>query len=666
MYKFRDIHQNKITERVLPSEALRLNGIYIENQIEGYRTLSVSGREALSPELEFYETDIRDGSMLKNRRYPARTIKIKYQLSANTNEKFREAFNELGRILNVEEAEMVFCDEPDKFFIGTPSSVGTVEDGKNMVIGEIEFLCADPFKYSLMEHEASTALDGTSVLIDYKGTYKTYPILEADFYKETETGSNVITGKGDCGYVAFFTENEKIIQLGDPEEVDGVEDYEKSQTLINQSFQATDAWNEAAKTLWSLNNGSVLPETVQQMGNIGIGEASHLANDPNMKYKIILDRRVSDAGYVKSYYTVAAKVVRTSQNTAHVYVAIITSLLQDFVVFDKGFSLYGTIQINGVSRTVTLKTDEDVWVGTTGTSVNFGFSIGGLSEETTSISNIRFKVERHDQKEEGVLHEITCDTLPVSKYTGSVADSYFLAASDYGNWQGGWHGPSITRSFQEADNWTITFSYKMCIGKENGDAEQKGAFQVQITDGLGQSAAGIRIAKKASGKTAEMLWYVKGELVYQEEIDVSIDAGETCTIQKSGTKITFRTKNAIKVINDANVVKARKICIAFEKYADQTPLKYNGLYWIKVVKDNCDTFRNVPNKFSANDILEADCKNGEILLNKIQAPDLGALGNDWEDFYLIPGINQIGASCSEWVKPGYRPVFKVRYREVFL
>ena len=85
-----------------------------------------------------------------------------------------------------------------------------------MVIGEIEFLCADPFKYSLMEHEASTALDGTSVLTDYKGTYKTYPILEADFYKETETGSNVITGKGDCGYVAFFTENEKIITAGRP------------------------------------------------------------------------------------------------------------------------------------------------------------------------------------------------------------------------------------------------------------------------------------------------------------------------------------------------------------------------------------------------------------------------------------------------------------------
>ena len=112
-----------------------------------------------------------------------------------------------------------------------------------------------------------------------------------------------------------------------------------------------------------MNNGSVLPETVQQMGNIGIGEASHLANDANVKYKIILDRRVSDAGYVKSYYTVAAKVVRTRvENTAHVYVAIITSLLQDFVVFDKGFSLYGTIQINGVSRTVTLKTDEDVSV----------------------------------------------------------------------------------------------------------------------------------------------------------------------------------------------------------------------------------------------------------------------------------------------------------------
>jgi hypothetical protein len=95
-------------------------------------------------------------------------------------------------------------------------------------------------------------------------------------------------------------------------------------------------------------------------------------------------------------------------------------------------------------------------------------------------------------------------------------------------------------------------------------------------------------------------------------------------------------------------------------------LSYNGLYWVKFAKNNCETYKDVPNKFSANDVLVADCKNGEILLNGIPSPALGALGNDWEGFCLEPGLNQIGISYSTWVSAGYAPTMKVRYREVFL
>ena len=74
----------------------------------------------------------------------------------------------------------------------------------------------------------------------------------------------------------------------------------------------------------------------------------------------------------------------------------------------------------------------------------------------------------------------------------------------------------------------------------------------------------------------------------------------------------------------------------------------------------------MPNKFGANDVVEADCRNGKVLLNGVPSPDLGALGNDWEEFCLTPGLNQIGVSYSGWVEEEYAPTFKVRYREVFL
>ena len=47
MYHFIDV--TEVSEgNLLPSEALKLNSEYIENLIPGYRTLAVSGREALS------------------------------------------------------------------------------------------------------------------------------------------------------------------------------------------------------------------------------------------------------------------------------------------------------------------------------------------------------------------------------------------------------------------------------------------------------------------------------------------------------------------------------------------------------------------------------------------------------------------------------------------
>ena len=46
--------------------------------------------------------------------------------------------------------------------------------------------------------------------------------------------------------------------------------------------------------------------------------------------------------------------------------------------------------------------------------------------------------------------------------------------------------------------------------------------------------------------------------------------------------------------------------------------------------------------------------------------DLGALGNDWERFYLSPGMNKIGTTYSDWMPSGYGPTFRIAYREVFL
>ena len=241
MYQFRDVTAGQVVDNSRPAEALKINGIYIEDEIAGYRTLYVKGREAFTAEVETYDIGTRDGSVLQKRRFPARTITVGYQLICSSTAAFRTAFNKLNSILNVIDAELIFADESDKFFIGTPVEPEEVDAGSNSIVSEISFICVDPFKYSVTEHEvtAQNQEDHSALLaVDYVGTYPASPVFEAEFPKiEDEYGGNTLIN--DCGYVAYYDSNNHIIQLGNPEEVDNYHEVERSVQLINQTFNGT-------------------------------------------------------------------------------------------------------------------------------------------------------------------------------------------------------------------------------------------------------------------------------------------------------------------------------------------------------------------------------------------------------------------------------------------
>lgn len=562
MYEFRDINEAS-GGVVLPSEALQLNGEFIENLIPGYRTLSVSGREALSPEIETYETGVRDGSTIKNKRYPERTIIVQYMLSTESPEAFREAYNKLGGILDVEDAELIFNDEKDKYFIGTPSQIGDVESGRNSVVGEFEILCADPFKYSVAEYEAEMVQtdEGKMFVINYNGTYKTYPKLEAAIFDESEANTdgvteNVLSGAGDCGYIAFFNESGKIIQLGDPEEADG-EDLPSSQLLMHWDFMSANKFGTAAKKVWTVNNGLTSSYAVEQTGTPG---------------------------------------------------------------------------------------------------EKLAFATGG-------------------------------------------ADDYYITALNHGSGDS-WHGPSITRRIpadktgaEGAANFTAKYSIKMSIG--NGTAAQKelGAFQCLCVSGSGSNRkiiAGMNIWKGKTGKTANLRFYLNNKTVHTMDIDLSLNnkyfgnnivankskgikgmqSVKTCYIEKIGNKVAFNLGGIKKVFTCTDEgfaeMECKEITCTWSQWQKRTPLSYNGMYYIKFTKHNCETWREVPNKFNSADVITADCSTGEICVNDAPKPEYGALGNDWENFYLRPGINQIGVAYSDWIEDEYAPTCKLKYREVFL
>lgn len=558
MYTFTDTTEVS-EDNTLPSEALKINGEYIENQITGYRTLYVSGRESLAPELTTIEPGSRDGAVLNYKRYPTRTITVGYQLLAATSENFRKAYNLLLNILSVQDSELIFADEPDKYFAGTYTSMSDIEPGRNCVTAEFEFTCLDPFKRSVSEYEVEPASDGNYFAVQYNGNYKSYPTFEVDFYTD-ESGTE--NDNGRCGYVALFDDDEHILQFGNPDELseEEVEVVEKetntysvptTKVLLNHSFKKSGTWNN-----------------------------------------------------LKSKYT-------TNKGT-----------------------IYKT------------------------------------STQTGSLGNSK-----------------------------SNSEQYYLTATGFGSGDR-FHGPTATYTLSEtATDFQFDYAQKMCVDSTKDGKKQCGAFQMILSDESGGIVAGVDIFKSGDGTKGKYRMIVDGKVQKEAEIDLSlhnkyfgsnraadkkkkikeIKTAKSSSIVKKGAKISFNL-GGIKqsfTINSVKSKSVKKITVMFSQKGKSSSLKYNGLYSMKLVKnyskqvtetiDKIVTeYHDVQNKFNANDVFIIDCSSATAKLNELDRPDLGALGNDWEELCLQQGMNQIGFGYSDWVESTYAPRFKLRYREVFL
>lgn len=70
------------------------------------------------------------------------------------------------------------------------------------------------------------------------------------------------------------------------------------------------------------------------------------------------------------------------------------------------------------------------------------------------------------------------------------------------------------------------------------------------------------------------------------------------------------------------------------------------------------------NQLTEGDVIKVDTEEAKLYKNNSIDYRLGALGNDYETFVLVPGQNQIQCLTSDWVEE--EPEFKLKYREVFL
>ena len=189
MYNFTDSIAAPAANNTLPAEAIKFNNQWLDRVVPGFRTLSVSGRESMQSEITNRDHTTAHGKRFIRKQYPPRIITVRYRMEASSSSYFRAAFNQLNSLLNADEKQIIFNDEPTKYFIGTRQGMSDTEPGMNCVTGEIEFYCSDPFKYATT-YTTETMNNTTSAMITVDTVVPTPAIIEIT----SSIGQNVTLG----------------------------------------------------------------------------------------------------------------------------------------------------------------------------------------------------------------------------------------------------------------------------------------------------------------------------------------------------------------------------------------------------------------------------------------------------------------------------------------
>lgn len=243
---------------LLPSGAFQINGVFLEDTVAGYHTLNAANKWTLEKQIDTVETAARSGSIFTGSRYPAREIEIEYLIEGENWDELQASYTTLMRALDIENAQIIFNGEPDKYIRGYFSVPSDIEETYLSRHGTFNIICPDPFKYSVTEKTA-TALNG-QFNITYNGTYRGYPTFITEF-ANTEDAKGDSTSTNECGFVGFVNQREKILQFGDPEQTDWDDVTYPATVPVNRTFKST--------TGWTLNGSSV--KTGTQVGSIAIG-----------------------------------------------------------------------------------------------------------------------------------------------------------------------------------------------------------------------------------------------------------------------------------------------------------------------------------------------------------------------------------------------------------
>lgn len=244
----------------LYSEAVSLDGEYIENNVDGYHTINVSGRESLEYDIDEEDRPTgMDGMEYYGKRQGGRTLTVRFALSAPSAQEFMARYRKLKKFCRGEDRLIRFKDEPNAHYTGMLKSIEEPDEGSTQVISEMQFYCPDPYLVSdVITTVTAVSEDGKLVAhIDNDSSGDVYPVYR-------------IKHKAENGYIGIVHEG-GAFEMGNIEEADQTP-YQQSERLI------TDLSDFAAYTGNNPQNPNITQNGTLTLGSDGWLSANDLGS----------------------------------------------------------------------------------------------------------------------------------------------------------------------------------------------------------------------------------------------------------------------------------------------------------------------------------------------------------------------------------------------------
>jgi predicted phage tail component-like protein len=586
---------------------------------------------------------ISDGQMLQ---YMSRDVKTIVVTGIVMNDNLVPLRRSLAAAIDADEPQqLIFGDEPDKYYLAIVDSQPTFTEGFRSGTISISFICPD----GGIAHSVATQTDDNM-------PYKDVPVnlLTGTSTPVQHTGTG---GTNDTFQAYHFANNKKlgdIVKAGDSIAVsfDWVASSTGVSGIIVPQFNRSPWVTGSAQVQMSSGSG--------HYSSVNIA-GSDWTTSTATGLQIRLDGVSTTVTISNMKFEIGTTASPWSPNPADPEYYTNTITVHNGGTYPSEPVITATI--NGDDGVLTAINDQ-------GSVLQFGSpdeTDGFVKQKSERVYHLDFNqtptgvtlnngVTAFPYYEHG--NDANVQSGPFGYANGIAYPSTERTASNY------WNGPSMSGTIPKNSNGSNTANFQFVNRVNVGtNAAEVGRFEFNLTY-QGKIVASLALFDDSAsndqwvfsgtvydGRQAQMLFFDLLPRNYYR------DGNYNAVITKMGDELTFRLDRLD--LGDGGI-ETRKISgfssvpidgwtAWFPGFSDQRgwSINWQDSYfdWI-----NVDYWDDIPNRFKDGDIVQIDVANRRVLVNGAEDRTLQTIGNDWGGFKIQPGNNTIELLTSSWAK----------------